>query len=124
MFIRVRGDQFLILIYVFVCPEEFFYGPPVPRGSGFGEWNDDEMMNIFRGQGEVHNSEEEEQYKAKSCRFAVRKQKGCGSSSKMLPREISGYLYMPITQAAMEMNVVLTYLKRRCRDLGIRRWPH
>ncbi|XP_017219250.1 uncharacterized protein LOC108196464 [Daucus carota subsp. sativus] len=116
--------------------DEFFCGPLVPRGSGLGEWKDDEMMDIFRGQGQVQQplllcdksmvvNGEEEQYKARSCRSAVGKQKGCGSSSKMLTREeISGYFYMPITQAAMEMNVGLTYLKRRCRDLGIRRWPH
>lgn len=31
---------------------------------------------------------------------------------------------MPITQAAKELNVGLTFLKKRCRELGIRRWPH
>ncbi|KAM1036050.1 hypothetical protein ACFX13_039857 [Malus domestica] len=47
------------------------------------------------------------------------------SSSKMLSREtVSQYFYMPITQAAKELNVGLTLLKKRCRELGIRRWPH
>ncbi|KAL6181627.1 hypothetical protein ACLB2K_048278 [Fragaria x ananassa] len=47
------------------------------------------------------------------------------SSSKLLSREtISQYFYMPITQAAKELNVGLTLLKKRCRELGIRRWPH
>lgn len=47
------------------------------------------------------------------------------NSSKMLSREtISNYFYMPITQAAKELNVGLTLLKKRCRELGIRRWPH
>lgn len=47
------------------------------------------------------------------------------SSSKMLSRKtISQYFYMPITQAAKELNVGLTLLKKRCRELGIRRWPH
>ena len=42
-----------------------------------------------------------------------------------LSREvISQYFYMPITQAAKELNVGLTLLKKRCRELGIRRWPH
>ncbi|KAL8230696.1 hypothetical protein R6Q57_000474 [Mikania cordata] len=52
---------------------------------------------------------------------------GCfGYTSKMmLSREvISQYFYMPITQAAKELNVGLTLLKKRCRELGIRRWPH
>ncbi|XP_052176982.1 protein RKD1-like [Diospyros lotus] len=47
------------------------------------------------------------------------------SSSKSLSRNtISQYFYMPITQAAKELNVGLTLLKKRCRELGIRRWPH
>jgi len=31
---------------------------------------------------------------------------------------------MPITRAARELNVGLTVLKKRCRELGIARWPH
>ncbi|XP_024170057.1 protein RKD1 [Rosa chinensis] len=47
------------------------------------------------------------------------------SSSRLLSREtISSYFYMPITQAAKELNIGLTLLKKRCRELGIRRWPH
>ncbi|KAL6541317.1 hypothetical protein OROHE_011025 [Orobanche hederae] len=47
------------------------------------------------------------------------------SSKKLLSREtISRYFYMPITRAARELNVGLTLLKKRCRELGIRRWPH
>ncbi|CAA0820841.1 Protein RKD1 [Striga hermonthica] len=47
------------------------------------------------------------------------------SSSRKLSREtISQYFYMPITRAARELNVGLTLLKKRCRELGIRRWPH
>ncbi|KAK1283464.1 Protein RKD2 [Acorus calamus] len=38
--------------------------------------------------------------------------------------ELSRYFYMPITQAAKELNVGLTLLKKRCRELGIPRWPH
>ncbi|KAK1433729.1 hypothetical protein QVD17_10644 [Tagetes erecta] len=52
---------------------------------------------------------------------------GCSSytSKTILTREIiSQYFYMPITQAAKELNVGLTLLKKRCRELGIRRWPH
>ncbi|KAI3686505.1 hypothetical protein L1987_80184 [Smallanthus sonchifolius] len=46
-------------------------------------------------------------------------------SRMTLTREmISQYFYMPITQAAKELNVGLTLLKKRCRELGIRRWPH
>lgn len=56
---------------------------------------------------------------------------GCGVSFEPKKRsvsidfeEISRYFYVPITQAAKEMKVGLTLLKKRCRDLGIKRWPH
>nr|KYP47175.1 hypothetical protein KK1_031199 [Cajanus cajan] len=42
----------------------------------------------------------------------------------MLSRKtVSEYFYMPISQAARELNVGLTHLKKRCRELGIQRWP-
>ncbi|VFQ76491.1 unnamed protein product [Cuscuta campestris] len=48
-----------------------------------------------------------------------------GSKAQTLSREtISKYFNVPISKAAKEMNVGLTHLKRRCRTLGIRRWPH
>lgn len=46
------------------------------------------------------------------------------NSKKLTRQMISQYFYMPITQAARELNVGLTLLKKRCRELGIRRWPH
>ncbi|KAL2645983.1 hypothetical protein AAZV13_05G024000 [Glycine max] len=50
---------------------------------------------------------------------------GSSSSCRMLSRKtISQYFYMPITQAARELNVGITLLKKRCREVGIRRWPH
>lgn len=45
--------------------------------------------------------------------------------TKTLSKEtISQYYYMPITKAAKELKVGLTSLKKRCRELGIPRWPH
>ncbi|KAL5221059.1 hypothetical protein ABZP36_025772 [Zizania latifolia] len=38
--------------------------------------------------------------------------------------DLRTYFYMPITRAAREMNVGLTVLKKRCRELGVARWPH
>ncbi|XP_050225952.1 protein RKD1 [Mercurialis annua] len=53
------------------------------------------------------------------------KEKENKSITKDLTRQvISKYFYTPITQAAKELNVGLTLLKKRCRELGIRRWPH
>lgn len=47
------------------------------------------------------------------------------SKSKMLSIEtISQYFYMQISQAAKEMNVSVTVLKKRCRELDINRWPY
>lgn len=37
---------------------------------------------------------------------------------------VSRYFHLPIVQAARELNVELTILKKKCRDLGIPRWPH
>ncbi|XP_074381625.1 uncharacterized protein LOC141723668 [Apium graveolens] len=112
-----------------------------PHGSGFDEWrkwNDDGMMNMFHSTEEqvqplllcnkstmvVNDSEEQEHYELSDCRSGGGEQKG-HYASKMLTKEVvSEYFYMPITQAARELNVGLTCLKKRCRDLGIRRWPH
>ncbi|CAM8900509.1 unnamed protein product [Rhodiola kirilowii] len=38
--------------------------------------------------------------------------------------EIQKYFDMPISVAAKKMNVGLTVLKKRCRELNIMRWPH
>ncbi|XP_030933460.1 protein RKD4 isoform X1 [Quercus lobata] len=38
--------------------------------------------------------------------------------------EIQKHFDVPITKAAKEMNVGLTVLKKRCRQLNIMRWPH
>lgn len=47
------------------------------------------------------------------------------SRAKMLSLEtISQYFYMPMAQAAEEMNVSVTTLKKRCRELRIKRWPN
>ncbi|CAI0431499.1 unnamed protein product [Linum tenue] len=47
------------------------------------------------------------------------------TATNALTREsVSKYFYMPITQAARELNVGLTLLKKRCRELGLKRWPH
>ncbi|OMO93618.1 Plant regulator RWP-RK [Corchorus olitorius] len=38
--------------------------------------------------------------------------------------EIQKFFNFPISQAAKELNVGLTVLKKRCRELKIMRWPH
>ncbi|KAL3651315.1 hypothetical protein CASFOL_004317 [Castilleja foliolosa] len=45
-------------------------------------------------------------------------------SSVLQLEEIQKYFDVPITKAAKELNVGLTVLKKRCRELNIMRWPH
>ncbi|XP_040988953.1 protein RKD1-like [Juglans microcarpa x Juglans regia] len=66
-----------------------------------------------------NNRPREDQEKMKRYR-----EERCSSSRLLSRKTISQYFYMPITQAAKELNVGLTLLKKRCRELGIRRWPH
>ncbi|CAN1137894.1 Protein RKD1 [Linum perenne] len=42
----------------------------------------------------------------------------------MTKEELAKYFHMPITKAARELKVGLTALKKRCRELGVKRWPH
>jgi hypothetical protein len=49
---------------------------------------------------------------------------GGGSQAKALTFElVSQHFSMPIQQAARELNMGVTVLKKRCRELGIPRWP-
>ncbi|CAA2986806.1 Hypothetical predicted protein [Olea europaea subsp. europaea] len=47
------------------------------------------------------------------------------SNCKILSKEtIPQYFHMPITKAVRELKLGLTLLKKRCKELGIGRWPH
>ncbi|KAI3471226.1 hypothetical protein Pfo_027889 [Paulownia fortunei] len=54
----------------------------------------------------------------------VVKRNGRYKSSALQLEEIQKYFDLPITRAAKELNVGLTVLKKRCRELNIMRWPH
>ncbi|XP_022737328.1 protein RKD1-like [Durio zibethinus] len=92
-------------------------------GALFEPCNDNKMRSQGNNIVEDMRGEELKEERinsAKRCREAK-----CNSTTKMLSRKvISQYFYMPITQAAKELNIGLTLLKKRCRELGIRRWPH
>ncbi|KZV28133.1 hypothetical protein F511_31741 [Dorcoceras hygrometricum] len=91
----------------------------VQRDGQAVELNDYGKICTVQDQEEVETKES-----MKSWRPEVMVMKS-SSSSKILTRQmISEYFYMPITQAAKELNVGLTLLKKRCRELGIQRWPH
>ncbi|KAI4326629.1 hypothetical protein MLD38_031920 [Melastoma candidum] len=51
-------------------------------------------------------------------------QENYGRGRLLSMEEISLCFYMPINQAAKELNIGITQLKKRCRELGIKRWPH
>ncbi|KAL7234536.1 hypothetical protein ACSBR1_018031 [Camellia fascicularis] len=93
---------------------------------GFGEPQNQQPLLL--SENGVETTVEETAKKVKRCSREEKSNNNNNnnnSSSKMLSRKtISKYFYLPITQAAKELNVGLTQLKKRCRELGIRRWPH
>lgn len=75
--------------------------------------------NVFSISNNVGENNAMENGKGKRCR-----EENTNSARMLTRKNISEYFYMPISHAARELNVGLTHLKKRCRDLGIQRWPH
>ncbi|KAF7080395.1 hypothetical protein CFC21_084487 [Triticum aestivum] len=74
-------------------------------------------------EGEHHGGEKE--LKGEVGRDAGEKKRdGPEEKPLLLFQQVSRCFCMPIKQAAEELNVGLTLLKRQCRELGIPRWPH
>ncbi|KAK7411414.1 hypothetical protein VNO78_02847 [Psophocarpus tetragonolobus] len=76
----------------------------------FSSYNDGENVNEIK-----------EDLKGRQC---SREERNSGSAKMLSRKTVSEYFYMPISQAARELNVGLTHLKKRCREIGIQRWPH
>ncbi|KAK1357725.1 RWP-RK domain-containing protein [Heracleum sosnowskyi] len=89
--------------------------PPLLTDNNTHNATNGDMIN---GHGD---HKEDKKKKNNSC---SRVAKGQNSTRILTKEEISKYFYMPITQAAKELNIGLTLLKKRCRELGIPRWPH
>ena len=53
-----------------------------------------------------------------------RKQSSRSKMAALEMEDIKKHFNVPITRAAKELNVGLTVLKKRCRELNITRWPH
>ncbi|EFH69274.1 RWP-RK domain-containing protein, partial [Arabidopsis lyrata subsp. lyrata] len=85
---------------------------------GSASWTEEESMldSDFAKKSETTTT------KKKRCREEC--VSSCSVSKTLSKETISLYFYMPITQAARELNIGLTLLKKRCRELGIKRWPH
>ncbi|KAB2596794.1 hypothetical protein D8674_032244 [Pyrus ussuriensis x Pyrus communis] len=79
--------------------------------------SDDVLRTIELGMKIWGKDEDESRTKNESCC-----KKRCGTPLEL--DEIQKYFDVPITQAAKELKVGLTVLKRRCRELNIMRWPH
>ena len=48
-----------------------------------------------------------------------------GEKAGRITREVlEAHFHLPMVEVAEKFNVCLTYFKRRCRSLGIRRWPY
>lgn len=93
--------------------------------KGFSVWNEVDAGFDSDKISSVCNNEESGKEMMEDRKVKQGREEKSSSSTKMLSRKIiSQYFYMPITQAARELNVGLTLLKKRCRELGIRRWPH
>ncbi|XP_077214076.1 protein RKD3-like [Tasmannia lanceolata] len=86
---------------------------------GFGIWDDMSIGFEVEPRKEIvlYSGDDGEELKEK-------KAERCREEKTITFNELSRYFYMPITQAAKELNVGLTLLKKRCRELGIPRWPH
>ncbi|KAI5561777.1 hypothetical protein BDE02_15G010200 [Populus trichocarpa] len=74
------------------------------------------VQSVCASSSSVKEEEEEEE--------ESRKMSGRKRSVALGLEEIQKHFNMPITQAAREMKVGLTVLKKRCRELKIMRWPH
>lgn len=104
-----------------VVPKPDLFKNESLRGVGFGV---EASVAIGRGF-ETRVKKEKENHEVMmplpiSSSSSTRKNK----SSTLEFEEIKKHFGVPITEAAKEMNVGLTLLKRRCRELNIMRWPH
>ena len=47
-----------------------------------------------------------------------------GKAQRLSREVLEAHYHMPMADVAKKFEVCLTYFKRRCRSLGIRRWPY
>ncbi|XP_057431625.1 protein RKD4-like [Lotus japonicus] len=111
-FFRDQFDDFENFSHHFNPPTEMVHC----NGSGSGEGNASRSRTKKK---EKKEEEEEEEKPASSSR-----RKKSPSSCVLDFNEIKKHFGLKISEAAKEMNVGLTLLKRRCRELNIMRWPH
>jgi hypothetical protein len=79
-----------------------------------------EFVNFVKKEKEVENHEFPKSLTLASSSVIRKKKKSCSLKFD----EIKEHFDVPITMAAKKMNVGVTLLKKRCRELNINRWPH
>ncbi|KAK2444460.1 RWP-RK domain-containing protein [Trifolium repens] len=79
-----------------------------------------EFVNFVKKENEVKNQEFPKSLTLASSSVIRKKKKSCSLQFD----EIKEHFDVPITMAAKKMNVGVTLLKKRCRELNINRWPH
>ncbi|CAM8905960.1 unnamed protein product [Rhodiola kirilowii] len=78
----------------------------------------------------MHHKQQMDIKEARKTKSGTRKQQRAVRTSRFTKssalelEEIQKYFDVPINVAAKEMNIGLTVLKKRCRELNIMRWPH
>ncbi|CAK7355551.1 unnamed protein product [Dovyalis caffra] len=65
-------------------------------------------------------------YQLENCRCYGKEEKRAASEdiSRIALEDVVKYFGLPIVEASRNLKVGLTVLKRKCRELGIPRWPH
>ena len=88
------------------------HGPSSSSWSRLDQLNDSRLMNAVRREAAV------------SLPLHHRSGPVKRNNTDISYSKLSNYFSMPITQAAKELKVGRTVLKKKCREFGIPRWPH
>ena len=59
-----------------------------------------------------------------SSKFQKRDVRDSNTGRTVSLEDLKGYFHLPIAEASKALGVGMTYMKRRCRELKIYRWPH
>ncbi|XP_052732383.1 protein RKD1-like [Vigna angularis] len=133
-------DSYFDVVPFMKCyyPHDILYEtlPLEPTPLSFQDYDFSDVKNVLSAWNEVDVSDHKPAFSSSNDGGSVNetmeevkgkqhREERISSSARILSRKtVSQYFYMPISQAAKELNVGLTHLKKRCRELGIQRWPH
>ncbi|XP_045809875.1 protein RKD5-like [Trifolium pratense] len=123
-----------------ICPKckgEFFTFSAViehllknPNCASCGTSNPHQLVDLNKGADEVQQMEIEGSSNAAAapkpaeCFVGKKKRATRDHVAKITVSDLVKYFDMPLLEASKKLNVGTTVLKRRCRELGLPRWPH